>query len=644
MQEMYVEREHRRAGLAYLTVAYLTMVLLAMSPAAVSQTSSGTMAFTVSMDRPNTHYYHVEFRCDGLGGDSQDFKMPVWMPGMYTIQDYAKNVINFKAMDGNGKPLPFAKTAQFVWHVKTANAPRVVIDYDVYAFGRGVGNNFLDDKRGYIVGPGLYMHVAGMLNHPALVTFKPYTGWTSVANGLDPVPGEPNTFTAPDFDLLYDCPILLGKQEHYQFDVKGVPHYIALEDVPKSVDRAKMTSDLQKIVTTATGLIGDIPYKHYTFLLMGSAQGGVEHLTSAAMYFNGDSLTNPDGYRRWLSFAAHEYFHTFNVKRIRPIALGPFDYDHENYTTMLWVSEGFTSYYMDLIVERAGLMTPAQYYQTLTDNIATYENNSGHLFQSAAESSIDTWHRGEDSANTTISYYNKGKAIGALLDFKIRSETNNQKSLDDVMRALYKEFFQEKKRGFRDEEFREVAERIAGIPLPEIFNDYVATTKEIDYGKYFSLAGLKIDTELRAERGAYLGADFGTGGGRGGAGGGTAPAPGADNPRAAGRANGAPGGAAESTSHVISRVEYDSPASRAGLSAQDEILGIDGIPAGTQSVDAMLRARKPGDTTKITVTHHGEVREVEAVLGSKMQRTFKITPIDNPTSLQAAILKDVLKP
>jgi predicted metalloprotease with PDZ domain len=235
--------------------------------------------------------------------------------------------------------------------------------------------------------------------------------------------------------------------------VKGIPHYAALEDVPKSVDRIKVATDLQKIVTAATDVIGDIPYKHYTFLLMGSAAGGVEHLTSAAMYFDGNSLTTPDGYRRWLSFAAHKYFHTYKVKRIRPIALGPFDYDHENYTTMLWVSEGFTSYYMDLIVRRAGLMTPEQYYKTLTDNIAAYENNSGHLFQSAAESSIDTWHRGDDSANTTISYYNKGKAIGVLLDFKIRSETNNQKSLDDVLRILYKEFFQEKKRGSRMKSF-----------------------------------------------------------------------------------------------------------------------------------------------------------------------------------------------
>jgi predicted metalloprotease with PDZ domain len=396
--------------------------------------------------------------------------------------------------------------------------------------------------------------------------------------------------------------------------------------VPKSVDRIKISADLKKIVATATEMMGDIPYKHYTFLLMGAGGGGVEHLTSAAMYFNGDSLTTPDGYRRWLSFAAHEYFHTFNVKRIRPIALGPFDYDHENFTTMLWESEGFTSYYMDLLVRRAGLMTPEQYYETLTANISAYENVPGHLFQSAAESSIDTWHRGENSANTTISYYNKGDAIGALLDFKIRSETKNQKSLDDVMRTLYKEYFQEKKRGFTDAEFREVCERIAGVPLPEIFDVYVATTKEVDYSKYFGLAGLKIDTELRAQPGAFLGAEFGGPGGVG-------PAPGAGGGR----------GATNSNSHVISRIEYDSPAERAGLSAQDEILAIDGSPLGTRSVNEVLRTRKPGDRIRVLIAHHGEIKEVEVVLGTKTQRSFKIQPVENPTALQSAVLKDWLK-
>ena len=306
--------------------------------------------------------------------------MPVWMPGYYRIMDYSKNVVNFKAADGAGRPLGWTKINKNTWRVEAAGAPQVVMSYDVYAFTRFVGDNYLDDQRGYFVGPGMYLYAPGMIGRPATVHIRLPAGWSSVANGLDPVPGQPGTFFAGDFDLLYDCPTLLGNQEHFQFEVNGIPHSIVAEDVPADLDRSKIAADLKKIVEAATAMMGEIPYKHYTFLLMGRGAGGVEHLTSAAMLFNGDSLNSGDGYRRWLSFAAHEYFHTYNVKRIRPIALGPFDYDRENFTTMLWEAEGFTSYYQDLLVERAGLTTPAQYLATLTANIAAYENSPGHLF------------------------------------------------------------------------------------------------------------------------------------------------------------------------------------------------------------------------------------------------------------------------
>ncbi|HML15385.1 MAG TPA: PDZ domain-containing protein [Bryobacteraceae bacterium] len=585
---------------------------------AASPVWSQTFDFTVFMDPPVDHYYHVELRCEGLHGATQDFKMPVWMPGYYRIMDYSKDVANFKAADGAGHSLGWTKINKNTWRVTTAEAAQIVVSYDVYAFTRFVGNNYLDDQRGYFVGPGMYVYLPGMIDHPATVHFKLPAGWLSVANGLDPVAGQADTFFAPDFDLLYDCPTLLGNQEHFQFEVNGVPHSIVAEDLPASIDRAKIAADLKKIVEAATSMMGEIPYKHYTFLLMGRGAGGVEHLTSAAMLFDGASLNTADGYRRWLSFAAHEYFHTYNVKRIRPVALGPFDYDRENFTTMLWEAEGFTSYYQDLLVERAGLMTPAQYFATLSSNISAYENSPGHLFQSAAQSSIDTWIRGDNAANTTISYYNKGPAIAAMLDYKIRAGTGNRESLDDVMRALYNEYFKQKKRGFTDQEFRAVCERIAGAPLAEIFDDYVATTKEIDYRKYFALAGLKIDTELRAQPAAYLGAVAGSSG-RGGRGAQAAP----------------------NAAQVISHIDYDSPAARAGLSVQDEILSIDGVRVANMN-DA-LRAYKPGDRIRVLVVRDRHIREIEVVLGSRMERSFKIEPVDKPNSLQSVILQGLLK-
>jgi predicted metalloprotease with PDZ domain len=578
------------------------------------------MAFTVSMDQPNRHYYRVQFRCDGLRGDAQDFKMPVWMPGYYRIMDYAKDVINFQVNDGAGKSLHWTKTNKNTWHVITANAPRIIVSYDVYAFTVFVGNSYLDDQRGYLVGPATYMYVAGMINHPVTVTFKPYTGWTRVANGLDPVPGQPFTFSAPDFDLLYDCPTMLGNQEQFQFEVKGVPHYVVMENVPKSVDRSRIATDLQKIVTAATEMIGDIPYKHYTFLCMGKGAGGVEHLTSAAMLFNGDSLTTPEGYHTWLDFAAHEYFHTFNVKRIRPITLGPFDYDRENYTDLLWVSEGFTSYYSSLFLERSGLTKREDYLNSLSTGMARLENGSGHHFQSLAESSIDTWITGgrgggtgdENAVNTTISYYAKGSALGPVLDLEIRQLTHNQKSLDDVMRTLYREFYREKKRGFTDTEFRQVCERIAGGPLGEFFDDYVNSTKDVDWAKYFSYAGLILDTEERPQPGAYLGAVMG-------------------NNRTA------------VNNQTITRIEWGSPAQEAGLSAQDQILALDGEPMGTRGLDDILKGRKQGEMIRFLVAHDNTVREVTITLGQKPQRSFKASLAPNPTELQSTILKDWLK-
>jgi len=592
----------------------LSLIFLVLAGYSLALAQAGTMAFTVSMEQPNTHYYHIEFRCDGLRGDAQDFKMPVWMPGYYRIMDYSKDVVNFKAADGAGHPLSWAKTNKNTWHVKTANAPQIVVSYDVYAFTVFVANNYLDDQRGYIVGPGTYLNVTGMINHPATVTFKPYKNW-SVANGLDPVPGQPNTFSAPDFDVLYDCPTMFGNFEQLHFDVEGVPHTIVLERVPASIDRNKIATDFKKIVTTATELIGDIPYQHYTFLYIGEGVGGVEHLTSAAMLSNGEGLATPEGYQRWLGFAAHEYFHTFNVKRIRPIALGPFDYDRENYTDMLWVSEGLTEYFSELVLERAGLTSRDEYLKGLSEGMARLENGSGHLFQSLAESSIDTWTSGgrgggsgdENAVNTTISYYVKGAALGPVLDLKIRNETKNQKSLDTVMRTLYKEFFQEKKRGFTDQEFREVCERTAGMPLAEFFDGYIDSTREVDFAKYFEYAGLKLDTEPRALPGPYLGADM------------------ADH------------------GTTISRIEVDSPARAGGLSAQDQILAVDGSPIGNRKMDDILKTKKSGDAMRLLVARANKIEEINLVLGAKMERNFKMTPVDNPTPLQAAILKDWLK-
>ena len=542
-------------------------------PQAQSRTAVPAMSITVSMERPTTHYYHVVFRVDGLKGETQDFKMPAWTPGYYRIMDYAKNIKDFKAEDGANRPLAWEKTAKNTWRVRSGKAASIVVSYDVYAFTRFVADSYLGDDGGFITPTALFMNVAGRLKDPVALTVLPHPDWKSVSTGLDPVAGRPNMFSAPDFDTLYDCPILIGNQEVLTFEAAGRPHTVAAYDLG-TADRTKFTGDLKKIVEAAAALMGELPYRHYTFLIIGPGGGGLEHLNSTAVTLNPASLTNPQAAKGWLSFIAHEYFHLFNVKAIRPIALGPFDYERENYTNMLWVSEGITVYYEFILLNRAGLMTRDEVLERLGSTIANYENAPGRHHQPATASSFDTWtnffSRGEHTANTTISYYDIGAGLGLLLDLRIREASKGRSSLDDVMRTLYRTYYQEKKRGF---------------------------------------AGLTIDTEPGTAPGPWFGA-------------------------ATQDQNGSP---------VVSSVEPDSPASLAGLSAQDEIVAIDGARVTQRSLAGTINSRKPGDKVKVLYARRGAVHETEVTLGKKTERSFRITPLANPTPGQKALLNGWLK-
>ena len=454
------------------------------------------------MPQPAAHVFHVTLRADGLAGELLDLKMPAWMPGFYRIMDYQKFVSNFRAADGSGRPLDWEKITRNGWRVVASGAPTVVVDYDVFGNTSFAANNFLDETRAFIAPPGMFLYPDGRLQTPVTVTIELPAGWTRIGTGLDPVPGRAATFTAPDFDTLYDCPILLGNQEVRTFEVKGVPHTLVLENIAPAVDRDRVASDLKRMVEASVGLMEDIPYKHYTFLLIGRGNGGIEHANSAAIFFNGERLADEKGYPGWLSYVSHEYFHHFNVKRIRPIALGPFDYDMENLTEMLWVSEGLTVYYEDIVLVRGGLMTPEAFLAKLAGPspgsraapaIISNRRPSPACTHGAHRASAATATRRSPTTTT-------GAMLGMMLDLAIRNGSGNAKSLDDVMRSLYRTYDLGKKRGFTDAEFREECERAAGGPLAEVF-EYASTTKDVDYAKYLAYAGVKIDgTRPRTRR------------------------------------------------------------------------------------------------------------------------------------------------
>ncbi len=471
-------------------------------------TQPANLHYSVSMDHPDRHLYHVVLKATGFKGPVIDLRMPAWMPGYYQLLDYAKNLSNLRITNDLGQPIPWEKTGRNAWRVALGKTQPLTVEYDIFANTQFAAQSFLDTTRGFISPASLFLYPEGYLKNPVTLDIMLFPGWSTIATGLDTVPGkthrlygpaETHRYYAPDFDILYDCPILMGNLETLpSFTVRGIPHYFIGYHLGE-FDRAKFVSELQKVVSAAADMIGDIPYKHYTFLAIGAGRGGIEHLNSTTVPFSGKDLSTDAGRRRVFLFLAHEYFHNYNVKRIRPIALGPFDYQRPNLTNLLWVSEGLSVYYEDKLVQRAGLMTGDDLLRNFQSNIAAYENKSGHLFQSLAESSWDTWNDGPlgGKKDSTISYYDKGPVVGLLFDMAIRHATGNSKSLDDVMRKLYAEYYRHEQRGFTDAEFRATCETVAGKDLQDLF-DYVYTVKEPDYATYLAYGGLNIDLEPHA--------------------------------------------------------------------------------------------------------------------------------------------------
>jgi len=568
-------------------------------------------AFTVSMPRPETRYFHVEAAFEGLGGPTVELRLPAWSPGYYVILDYAKNVGSFSARDASGRPLAWEKSAKNAWRVSTGGARSFRVAYDVWAAGGSIAESALDERQAFLSPTGLFVHPAGRIDTPATLTVERPERWARISTGLDPVEGRPGTYSAPDFDVLYDSPLLVGNQEVLSFDVDGVPHTFEGAGLG-SLDRARFVADLKAMVTAAVRLMGEVPYRRYAFISIGPGGGGLEHLNSQLITFDAEKLADPAQYSRTLRFIAHEYFHHFNVKRIRPIALGPFDYDRENLTRMLWFSEGATVYYEDLLLVRNGFHSPEQYLRQLASGLSSYESSPGRRFQSPAEASFDSWFgyfdRSEHLRNTTVSPYDSGLALSLLLDLEIRHATSNRRSLDDVMRTLYRTFAKEKGRGFTDEEFRKVCEETAGAPLPEIFDRYVATTAPIDWTRSLGYAGLEVEPEAGPIAGE-LGADLEERGGK----------------------------------LVVTRVGIGSPASLGGLAATDELLAVDSVRGDLPRLRELLAGKEPGARAELLVARHGTVRKLDVTLGPPAGRTFRLRRVASPTPLQTAIYEGWLK-
>lgn len=592
----------------FLFLSIILIPAFALSPL-FAQQGAPNLFFTVSMPDPSSQLYQVRMECDGLEGPYTDFKIPVWMPGYYQVLDYPEKIIDFKVVSVGGKPVDWEKANRVTWRVYNGAKKSLVISYQVLANRTFVATNFLNEERGYIAPGGVFMYLAGKIDRPVTIKIAPYEGWDRVATGLEPVPGRPFTFRAPDFDVLYDSPLLIGRLEELPvFTVQGVPHRFIGYKLG-DFDQQAFIADLKKVVEAAVDIIGEIPFKEYTFIGIGPGAGGIEHLNSTAVSFSGsEKLDSLPGRIGLLGFLGHEYFHHYNAKRIRPVELGPFDYDHGSRTNMLWVAEGITAYYDEILLRRAGLVSGDDIIQTFERTIRSVETSPGRLFQSVTQASFDTWSDGPfgrtgDELNKTVSYYQKGPVLGLLLDLKIRYETGNRKSLDDVMRRLYYDIYKAKGRGYTEREFRRICEAAAGVPLDQFFS-YVYSVQPIDYDRYLGYAGLTIDLEEKILPGASIGVQTKEKDGK----------------------------------LMITKVDWNSPAWFEGIRRGQELLRINGQPAGGDLLEIISGVARPDDIIRLEILANDSTRTIPLLFDRKKEIPFTIRRMPNPNNVQRAVL------
>jgi predicted metalloprotease with PDZ domain len=601
--------------------------LLAVPLLAAAQTQPAEISFTVAMPRPHTHLLEVEVSIKRTTNGPQEERlvMPVWTPGSYLVREFARHVQDFAASNATGQPLQWEKINKDTWRVVTNGARDWRATYRVYANELSVRTSELNSSHAFWNNANILMYLDGYLKSPPTVRVLAPDVW-KVATGLPAVLGQKNTFRAENFDVLYDSPFEVSNFKTLIFNVKSVPHRIVI-DGEGNYDPERMRRDVQKIVETEVEIMGgEIPYHDYTFILhlRSEGGGGLEHLNSTALGYprfgfkivTGDRATSaaPAGatgerdYRGFLSLVAHEFFHLWNVKRIRPDALGPFDYTQENYTKVLWVAEGITDYYADLALRRAGLITEAEYLAAAARAFQNLQNTPGRLEQSAEESSFDTWikyyRQDENSINSQISYYDKGAILGLLLDLEIRKRSNNAKSLDDVLRYLYTEFFK-KGRNYGPADFQKACELMAGSSLEEFFSRYVRGKEELNYSAALEAAGLRLDTNAPGSSRVFFGADL----------------------------------TEEGERLIVRRVYAGSPAYEQGLNAGDQIVAMDNMRVTKDFFDARIGEKKPGDLVNLTIFRFDDLSTLLIKLGERREGTYRIVPLPNQTPAQKQLYR-----
>lgn len=557
------------------------------------------------MSEPHTHYYEVTIEVNDLENKEYvDFSMPVWAPGSYLVREFSKGVEAVSAETNNRELLKHEQIEKNTWRVFSNNTSTVHFHYKVYSFEMSVRSSFLDDRHGYINGTSLFMLVEGEKETPIQLSIKPHKSFRTISTALTANANDPFQFKAPNYDIFVDAPIEIGNHELYKYDLDSIPHHIAMFG-EGNYDIDTILRDMEIITKECSDVFGINPNDDYTFIIHNQTErgGGLEHLSSTTLQVNRWMYNTRKGYQSYISLVAHEYFHLWNVKRIRPIELGPFDYSNENYTKLLYVSEGFTSYYDQYLLRRANFYTEEEFLKVLGDEITYVENLPGNKVQPVSQSSFNAWikayRRDENYHNTAISYYSKGSLVALILDIEIRKHTNDEKNLDHLMQYLYNEFHVKLQRGFSSKEFEKAVSDLLEKDMTNFFNTYVHGTATLEYNKYLDYLGLEL-FDVNTEQEVSFGASY----------------------------------SSKNGIFKITKVKRSTSAYNSGLNVHDEIIAIDGYRLKNNNKEKLIQNRNEGDVMQVTIARDNIIRTIPVTMIKATKHHFTLIQKDKPTKQQ----------
>lgn len=572
---------------------------------------------------PAAHVFEVTLKIADPDAQGQRFMLPVWIPGSYMIREFARNIVTISAQsDATGRKVALRKIDKQTWEAAPVEGG-ITLTYEVYAWDLSVRAAHLDDAIGFFNGTSVFLFPFGREAVECRVQIQrpegeQYADWR-VATALREARGTRRygfgEYRAANYDELVDHPVTLGRFELGRFEAQGVPHDVVIAGKVTSLDMPRLTRDLATICSTQIALFEPrtkrAPMDRYVFMTVavGDGYGGLEHRASTALICNRadlpvrgkDAMT--DGYRTYLGLCSHEYFHTWNVKRIKPAAFAPYDLKQENYTSLLWLFEGFTSYYDDLMLVRSGVISRDDYLTLVGKTVGGVQRGSGRRKQSVAQSSFDTWikyyRQDENAPNAIVSYYTKGSLVALSFDLAIRAETGNRKSLDDVMRALWtrygRDFYLGKGEGVAEDAIEPLIREVTGVSLGRLFTDGVHGTRDLPLETLLAPFGVGLEPDLTVGK-PSLGVRLRAG-----------------------------------AEVALAAVHDGSAARRAGFSAGDVLVAIDGLRVNGGNLDSLLARYRPGDKVRVHAFRRDELRETTLTLDAPEVARYKLTVNDTAT-------------